>query len=253
MTTPTVLIQRDHHVGVITLNRPEVLNALNAQLNGELDQAVAELEEDTDTHVIVLTGAGRAFSAGADIREVVHREQQPATETSRIRANPVTRLASCAKPTVAAINGLAIGGGALLSSVVDIRFGCEQSQFRFPGAAYGRINATWSLAVILGMSKAKELLFSGRTVEAQEALSIGLLDRLVPSERLMGETMEFAHLVAANPPDMVQGVKQLLHQYIGMPLRDMSRLEQEMRQTRLVPPPATEAFKGFLHRKTRGR
>ena len=251
MTTSTVLVDRDEHVGIITLNRPEVLNALNAQLGKELDQAIADLEQDTSIHVIVVTGAGRAFSAGADIKEMAQREQQPDTEGSRAGSNYSLRLAFCAKPTIAALNGLAIGGGALLSSVPDMRFGCEKSQFRFPGAAYGRINATWTLALILGLPKAKELLFSGRMVEAEEALSMGLLNRLVPSDRLMQETMEFAHSIAASPPNMIQGVKELLHDYIGMRFPDMSRLEQEMRENRLPAPPAQETFKDFLGSRDR--
>ena len=248
---PAVLVQRDGQVGVITLNRPDVLNAMNAQLRGELDQAVAELEEDDAINALVLTGAGRAFCAGNDIHEAVRREErqeQPAPEATPYAPTASSRLAFCAKPTIAAINGLSVGGGAMLASAADIRLGCTESQFRFMGAAYGRINATWTLATILGMPMAKELLFSGRPVEAQEARSIGLLNRLVPLERLMEETMELAHLIAGNPPDMIQAVKKLLHDYIGMGYPEMLRLEQETRYERLTTPPASETFREFLGR-----
>ncbi len=248
MTGPTVLVQRDGDVGVITLNRPEVLNAMNAQLSRELSDAAVELEQDPEINAIVLSGAGRAFSAGADIKEMARLEKEPVVDRGSNAGSSTMTIASGAKPVIAAINGLAFGGGALLASAVDIRFGCEKSRFRFLGVVAGRINSTWSLSVLMGMSKAKELLFSGRIVEAEEALSIGLLDRLVPSERLLEETMEFAHTVAGNPPEMVQGAKRLLQDYIGMGYRDRARMEQEERSTRLKPPPVHEAFKDFLSR-----
>ena len=249
MTGSTVLVSRDGHVGVITLNRPEVLNAMNGELNKELSQAAVELDQDADVHVIVITGAGRAFCAGADIREMAHLEEKADAQAQSSPASHTMSLAFSRKPVIAALNGLAFGGGALLASATDIRYGCEHSRFRFLGTVAGRINSTWTLSVVLGISKAKELLFSGRVVEADEALSIGLLDRLIPADRLMDETMQLAHTVAGNPPEMVQGVKQLLHDYVGMRFPDMAHLEQEVRSTRLTPPPVREAFKDFLERR----
>src|SRR5581483_1593563 len=110
-------------VGTITLNRPEAMNALSAELTTALDRAIGELEADPAVHVLVLTGAGeRAFCAGGDIKEMVDRERRPTPPPpTGPRPNPMQRLAFCAKPTLAAINGVALGGGALLASLVDIR------------------------------------------------------------------------------------------------------------------------------------
>ena len=244
--TPVVLAERNGNVGLITLNRPEAMNSLSAQLSAELDRAVRDLDQDPSIYVLVITGAGhRAFCTGADIKEMARREEQPETQPSVTPANASARLASSGKPTIAAINGVAIGGGALLASVVDIRIGCERSLFRFPGAAFGRINSTWTLPLIVGMPKAKELLFSARDVEAEEAVSMGLLNRLVPSDRLMDETLELARAIASHPADMIQAAKGLVHDYIGMRLPEMPRLEQEVRE-KLGTLPAKEVFKDFL-------
>jgi len=246
-----VLVERDGQVGVLTLNRPEARNALSAQLSKELREGTQELDEDPNINVIVVTGAGdKAFCAGADIKEMAQREQNPESVPSPARGDSEAsgpRLVFSAKPTIGAINGVAIGGGSQLSTTVDIRIGCERSMFSFPGAAYGRINATWTLSRIVGLPIAKELLFSGRPIHAQEALSIGLLNRIVPSERLMEETMQLAHTIAGNPPEMVQAVKLMLNDYVGMRLEDMPKREQQGRAG-LTTPPAKEVFSSFLNR-----
>ena len=248
-----VLVERDGKVGIVTLNRPEARNALSAQLRNELDAGIQELDDDPNINVIVITGAGdKAFCAGADIKEMVQREQDPAPappaqSDAEVSGPP---FVFSAKPSIAAINGVAIGGGSQLSTTVDMRIGCERSMFRFPGAAYGRINATWTLSRIVGLPMAKELLFSGRPIQAEEALAIGLLNRIVPSERLMEETMELAHTIAGNPPEMVQAVKLMLNDYVGMRLEDMPKREQQGRAG-LVSPPAAEVFSNFLDKRRR--
>jgi enoyl-CoA hydratase/carnithine racemase len=247
IASTTVLTERDGGVGVITLNRPEAMNALSRELTAALDWAVGELEADPAINVLVVTGAGeRAFCAGGDIKEMAGRERRPAAPPpSGPRPNPMERLAFSAKPTIAAINGVALGGGALLASVVDIRIGCERAQFRFPGPAFGRINATWTLPLIVGWPKAKELLFSARPIDAAEALSIGLLNRLVDAGQLLAETLALARTIAGHPPPMIQATKALMHDYIGMRLPEMPRLEQATRES-LVPPPAGEVFRDLL-------
>lgn len=253
-----VLVERDGKVGILTLNRPEARNALSAQLSSELRAGTQELDEDPNVNVIVITGAGdKAFCAGADIKEMAQREKDqaaapaaaapaPAAQSNEEASGP--RFVFSAKPTIGAINGVAIGGGSNLATTVDIRIGCERSMFRFPGAAYGRINATWTLSRIVGMPMAKELLLSGRPIQAEEALAIGLLNRIVPSERIMEETMELAHTIAGNPPEMVQAVKLMLNDYFGMRLQDMPKREQEGRAG-LVSPPAAEVFSSFLNKR----
>src|ERR1700750_2061935 len=119
-------------------------------------------------------------------------------------------LATTRKPTIGMMNGLAFGGAAVLSSSLDMRIGCEHTKFRFLAAAYGRINNNWTLAHQVGWPVAKELLFSARVVEAEEAYRIGLLNHLVPREELRAKTMELAKTIAGNHRGAVMGVKALL-------------------------------------------
>ena len=209
MSYELLLLIRQDNVGIIQLNRPEVLNALSQQLYSEIDAAVTELEDDGSVHAIIFTGSGeRAFSAGADIQEMARNAESddPPPPDPR-RADFAWHIASCTKPTIGAMNGLAYGGGAVLASSMDIRVGCERSRFRFLAAQYGRVNSTWSLPMQVGWPMAKELLLTARVVGAEESLRIGLLNHLVPAEELMHKAIELANLIAANDPRMVQGIK----------------------------------------------
>src|SRR5437867_3267173 len=146
-------------VGVVTLNRPAVLNALSYDLARELDEALTGFEDDANVRCVVVTGAGeKAFSAGADIKEMAAADPQVLAERQRDRSKWTWHLANLKVPTIGAMNGLAYGGGAVLASSLDLRIGCERSRFRFLAASYGRLNSTWSLPVLVGWPRAKELL-----------------------------------------------------------------------------------------------
>ena len=246
-----LLLDRQDSVGIITLNRPEKLNAFNRALIMELDQALSQFEKDDLVKVIVVTGAGeRAFSAGADIHErIQHSETE--YEEQRYGADWVWHLAMCKKPTIGAINGLAYGGGALMSSIFDIRLGCEHTSFRFLGVAYGRINSTWTLPSIVGWPVAKEILFTGRVVEAEEAFRIGLLNKLVPSSELMKAAVEMGQAIAANDTTVVQVIKDILIRDIGMSWREMQLNEAQTASQSLRVPPPRESFRDFLERKAK--
>ena len=160
-------------------------------------------------------------------------------------------MAACRKPTIGAMNGLAYGGGGVLASSMDMRVGCERTKFRFLAAAYGRINTTWTLPFQVGWPMAKELLFSGRVVEAEEAHRIGLLNHLVPSDQVMEKSMEIANTIAKNHPDAVQGVKHLLMEYVGARWQDMWGLERDYFSTEVRHVHVEDAFKDFIARKGR--
>ena len=147
MTYENILVERDDGVGIVTLNRPNALNAMSRKLGAELLDAVKSLEADDEIGCLVITGAGdKAFSAGGDIKEQVADDQRYTREEQQRLGNPrrTLEISLCAKPTIGMMNGLAYGGAAVLASSLDIRIGCETSRFRFLAAAYGRINATWS-------------------------------------------------------------------------------------------------------------
>ena len=187
-----IQVEREEGVAFLTLNRPEKLNAMNRQLNRELQDSVRAMNEDEEVGCIVITGAGeRAFSAGGDIHEQRERDQESNQEArenqDQRRSRGTYEISSSLKPVIGMMNGLAYGGAAVLSSSLDIRIGCERTSFRFLAAAYGRINSTWTLPNQVGWPIAKELLFTGRVVDAEEAYRIGLLNHLVPSDQLRGE------------------------------------------------------------------
>ena len=225
-----ILAERDESVGVITLDRPEVLNALTRDLLRELDDALSQFLEDPQVGVIVVTGSGDAFSAGADLDEMARLEEDAGSNS----ANPdhseyFWRIAACTKPNIGAINGLAYGGGAMMASSFDMRVGGEKTTFRFLGAASGA-DSTWSLPMQVGWPVAKELLFTSRIVDAREAYRIGLLNHLVASDQVVLKAIEVAKQIAANDSGMVQGIKDLMVGHVGSPWDQMFRREREVQR-----------------------
>jgi enoyl-CoA hydratase len=250
MSYQNILAERVDKVAIITMNRPEKLNALSYELAIELDEELTKIENDDDVRVVILTGAGpRAFSAGGDIMQMVKSTPEEMAARTDVRREANWHLASFRKPIIGAINGIAYGAGAQLTTMLDIRIGCEHAEIQFLAAKYGRANSTWSLPLVVGMPKAKELLYTGRPVKAQEAERIGLLNQLVPCAQLREAALEMAKQIAANDPRMVQGIKQLLHDDIGLPWRARFDAEQNARKNKLKANSPREGFKAFLERK----
>ncbi len=246
-----IVVTKGEGVGVIRLNRPKVLNALSKKLVREVDAAISDMETDDDVKAIVFTGTGeRSFSAGADIHEQVRDAENPPPPDPK-RGEYSWHVAACTKPTIGALNGLAYGGGAVMASSFDIRVGCERSSFRFLAASYGRVNSTWSLPMQVGWPKAKELLFSARVVEAEEAYRIGLLNHLVSSDELMPKAMEIGKQIASNDPRMVQGIKELMVEAVGEGWRWMYDNESAAQKGKLSATPVEEGFAEFIARKGR--
>ena len=239
-------------VAIITLNRPEVLNALSLGLTTEVDQAITEMEAEEGVGAIVITGSGdRAFSAGADIHE--NRENTPEQRQagSVARAEYTWHLATAMKPVIGAVNGLCYGGGTVMATSLDFLVGCESSSFRFLAVNYGQMNATWSLPRLVGINRAKELLFSGREVFADEAYHIGLINHLVPKSNLMEKTIEIAAGMAKNRIEGIANIKQILLEHSGQPLEDQFQNEITSRVDRFKGLSVEDGFKDFLDRKGR--
>jgi enoyl-CoA hydratase len=250
MSYQNLLTERIDKVARITLNRPEKLNALSYELACEIDEELKNIENDDGVSVVILTGAGpRAFSAGGDIHQMVKSTPEELTARSEIRGRATWHLATFSKPIIGAINGLAYGAGAQLTSMLDMRIGCEHAEFQFLAAKYGRANSTWSLPLVVSMPKAKELLYTGRLVKAEEAERIGLLNQLVPCAELRETSIQMAQLISKNDSRMVQGIKRLLHEDIGMDWRGRYDNEQSARKTYLKANSPREGFKDFLARK----
>ena len=240
------------HIGVITLNRPEVLNALNLQLVRELDQAITDYEADDSVGAVIITGAGeRAFSAGADIHENRELSAEDREAGQSERAEYTWHMHTSSKPVIGAVNGLCYGGGTVLATSLDFLVGCEKTSFRFLAVNYGQMNATWSLPQLVGINRAKELLLSGREVFAEEAYHIGLINHLVPSEELMERTLDIAAGIARNRVQGLANIKQLLLEHSGLPVGEQYRNEVEGRGDRFKGLSVEEGFSDFLARKGR--
>lgn len=204
-----VKAERHGAVGLIWLNRPEKLNAMNTQLNAELVEAIDAFERDESILAIVLTGAGeRAFSAGGDMAE--QRSQLGTTHDGPTPLSPAKKARECPKPVLAAIRGYCYGGAANLAVNCDIRICGDDAKFRFVGASYGLVPSGAMLPRIVGEAKAKELLFTTDVVDAAEAHRIGLANQVVPAADVLEHTLAMAQRIAANSPLAVQALKVIV-------------------------------------------
>ena len=252
MSREAIKTDQVDRVAIITMNRPEVLNALNLQLVSELDEAITEMERDDGVGAIIITGAGeRAFSAGADIHENRELSDERRAVVNEQRSEYTWHLATCAKPVIGAVNGLCYGGGTVMATSLDFLVGCERTSFRFLAVNYGQMNATWSLPVMVGLPRAKELLYSGREVFADEAYHMGLINHLVPSEQLLDKTVEIAAGIAKNRVEGVANIKQMLQEHSGLSQEQQYLNEINARSGRFKGLSVEEGFKDFLDRKGR--
>src|SRR2546422_9943370 len=207
MSDQQVLFSVDNHVGTITLNRPDKLNAFAGRMRQELADAVSEASHDDRLRVLIVTGAGRAFCAGADVvylRELIARaDWEAARELIDVGRTVVSAIRALPKPVIAAINGPAAGGGANLALACDIRLASDRASL---GQTFNRIGlhpdwgGTYLLPRLVGPSKALEMIFTGDMVDAVEGLRIGLFNRIVPHDQLRDETRALARRLAAKPP-----------------------------------------------------
>ena len=250
MAYQNILSERVEKVAVITLNRPEKLNAMSYELASDLDEELCNIEDDDEVRCVVLTGAGpRAFSSGGDIHQMVKSTPEEMAARMDRRREMNWHLATFRKPIIGAINGIAYGAGAQLTTMLDIRIGCENTEIQFLAAKYGRANSTWSLPLVVGMPKAKELLYTGRPIRAEEAERIGLLNQVVPSSQLLDSSIAMAKQIGENDPRMVQGIKKLLDDGVGTLWRERFDAEQNARKNKLKANSPREGFKAFLERK----
>jgi enoyl-CoA hydratase/carnithine racemase len=208
----TIALSQSDGVAVVTLNRPEARNAINLDVVNELHAALDELGRDASTRVLILTGAGKvAFASGADIREL--RERRAADALRGINSSLFFKVERFPLPTIAAVNGYALGGGCELALACDLRIASESSRFGQPEVGLGIIpaaGATYRLPSIIGAGRARELILTGRIIDADEALAMGLVNRVVPDDRVMKEARAMALLIARKGPLALRAAKMTL-------------------------------------------
>lgn len=203
-TFATLLLEKKEHIAVLTINRPDVLNALNAQVLDDLTEAFNNLKEDAEVKGIILTGAGpKAFVAGADIGEISRLNPEQATQFSQRGQTLFLSIEQFPKPVVAAINGFALGGGCELAMSCHMRIASEKARFGQPEVGLGLIagyGGTQRLPRLIGPTKATELLLTGEMIKAQEAHTLGLVNAVYPPEDLMAQAEELLGKCLKNSP-----------------------------------------------------
>jgi enoyl-CoA hydratase len=226
----TLIVERDGPVATITLNRPAVLNALNAALLGRLDETLGALQGETGLRAVILTGAGeRAFAAGADIAELAALEGAVAGERIARAGQRITqRLEALPVPVIAAVNGFALGGGCELAMACDIRIAAENAKFGQPEVSLGippGYGGTQRATRLIGPGAALYLCLTGETIDAAEALRIGLVQRVVPATGLRAEAQRIATAIASKAPLAVTAVKRAIRDGAALPLNEALALE----------------------------
>ena len=204
----TIMVEKKNHLAILSFNRPEKLNAINLQVKQEISHALIELEADDDVKVVIMTGAGRAFSSGYDINA-------PESELEEFMSlNEEENLVTLDKPTIAAIQGYALGDGLQQALLCDIRVAADDSVLGFIGPLIGGLcySAFSILPQVVGRGKANELLFTCSRINAEEAYRIGLVNKVVPREQLMPVAVELAEQIAKIEPLLLKYSKRMLRQ-----------------------------------------
>jgi len=225
-----IIVDKSERVGVITLNRPEAMNALSRGLRAALHDAVVELANDPDISVLVLTGAGRAFTAGLDLKELGNEGLGAANATGAAE-NPVLALDECAKPVIGAINGVAITGGFEVALACDVLIASTNARFADTHARVG-IMPGWGLSQKLsrtiGIYRAKELSLSGNFLDARTACEWGLVNRVVEPDELMPAALKLAADMASIPVETLSLYKKIIDEGYDLPFGESMDLEQRL-------------------------
>jgi enoyl-CoA hydratase/carnithine racemase len=238
-------------VRLVTISRPDQLNALSIELIRRIIDATDAAERD-GVRALVLTGAGRAFSAGYDIHEIAALSGAEHLVLEAERGALIERWFESPIPTVAAINGICYGGGAILATGADLRVGGPGMEFRVTAASYGGANLTWILPYLVGAGRARDLLLTARVVRGEEAAEIGLLERFVDDDDVLDEAIRLAAAIAGNPAAGTRAVKALINDGLGRSPADALSRENTTQITMLAGATEEPRFSAFLAR-TRGR
>ena len=246
-----ILEKKETGVGLITLNRPEALNALNAALVGELSNALDDLEADQDIGAIVIAGSEKAFAAGADIKEMQSQSFMDAYQADFITKD-WERIDTCRKPVIAAVSGYALGGGAELAMMCDIIIVANTAKFGQPEISIGTlpgIGGTQRLTRAIGKSKAMEMCLTGRMMEAEEAERAGLVARIVPAGDLLDEALGVATKIATMSRSIAMMTKESVKRAFETSLAEGIRFERRMFHASFATDDQKEGMAAFIEKR----
>jgi enoyl-CoA hydratase len=253
MAYETIALERDDTIGILRFNRPNALNALNKIVFLELNSLLDEIEKEVIPKVVILTGAGeKAFVAGTDIVEMENLSSFEARAFATVARTAIDKVANLNRPVIAAINGFALGGGCELAMACDIRIASEKAKLGQPEINLGILpgsGGTQRLARLVGPSIAKRLIFTGEIIDAQTALSLGLIDRVVPHDQLMNEVKKIAFTIASKSKIALALSKSAINRGLEMDLQTALNYEIECFAQCFASEDQKEGMRAFLEKR----
>jgi len=249
----TLKYRKEGHVAILTISRPKSLNALNAMVLIELGQAIDMISENADVYVLVITGDGKSFVAGADINEMKDYYSEEGHAWGELGSSVFKKIDQMKKPTIAAVNGFALGGGCELAMACDIRIASENAKFGQPEVSLG-ITPGYSGCVrlprLIGIAKAKELIYTGDYISAGEALKIGLVNKVVPFEELIDTAMEMAGKIASKAQIAVRYSKIAINKGIETDIDTAIAFENQIFALCFATKDQKEGMNAFVEKRT---
>jgi enoyl-CoA hydratase len=252
MVYQNIKLEKKQHVGIITINRPQALNALNQETLSELSQAVIALEQDNNINVVILTGAGKAFIAGADIKQMKNMTPLEAKNFSEQGHQLLQQIETSRLPFIASVNGFALGGGCEVMMACDICIASASAKIGQPEINLGihpGFGGTQRLPRLVGRMKAKELLLTGDTLNAEQAHAIGLINQVVPDESLSEETEKLAQKIASKSAIQTAFIKALVNKGTNIDLPTACALEISYFSTSFSTADQNEGMTAFLEKR----
>jgi enoyl-CoA hydratase/carnithine racemase len=252
MPSPAVTYHHQGAIGLLTLNRPDNRNSMTPELLDAFAAASAEARADASARCVVVTGTGSCFSSGADFKAVIQREGGEPHERSYAMYAPFLSLIDLEVPIVGALNGHAVGGGFGLALLCDLRVGNRDAKY---GANFAKLGLAPGMAIsymlprIVGLSHANEMLLTGRLVEGDEAVRIGLLDRAVAAEEVLPNALALAQTIAANAPFAVRATKAAIRRGLGLEIREAARAESVVQAQSIAMDDAREGIAALLDKR----
>ena len=251
MTYETILVERDNRVGIITLNRPEALNALNSQVMNEVTGAATELDNDPDIGAIIITGAGgKAFAAGADIKEMAGLSFADAFGADFFA--PWGKLAAVRTPTIAAVAGYALGGGCELAMMCDLLIAADTAKFGQPEIKLGVLpgmGGSQRLTRAIGKAKAMDLILTGRNIDAAEAERSGLVSRVVPADELLNEAKAVATTISQMSRSAARMAKEAVNRAFESTLSEGLLYERRLFHSAFATDDQSEGMAAFVEKR----
>lgn len=251
-------LEADSGVAVVTLDRPDRLNALTFEVYDELREVFRALDTEPGVRSIVLTGAGRGFCSGGDVESIIGqlfaRDFHGLLDFTRRTGALIEAIIACRRPVIAAVNGVAAGAGAVIASACDLRIASEAARIAFlfvkVGLSGADMGASWLLPRLVGQGRAMELLMTGDFVDAAEGNRIGLFNRVVPPEALLDEALTFARRLAAGPSFALEITKKMVYREAAMDLTAAMGAETDIQAALMLHPDFKEAYHAFTEKRS---